>query len=156
MDRLAYLSSLPRKRIAAAALIRDGNDRVCLVKGNYRPDWHLPGGIIEPAESPADGCRRELLEELGLVIELGRLLCVEWVKDADDDEHGGIQLVYDGGVLDSEAVKRIVLPPDELDDVRFLDPQGARPLISERNQRRVAYGLGAVADGGVIELDRLL
>lgn len=38
----------------------------------YRPaledyTWELPGGLLEPGESPADCCRRELLEETGLV-----------------------------------------------------------------------------------------
>ena len=124
------------------------------MKGNYRPDWHLPGGTIEADESPVVGCRRELREELGLLIEPGRLLGVEWVKDVDD-EHGGLQLLYDGGVLDDDAIARIVLPPDELDDAGFFDPGTAQELLNDRNRRRIAYGLTALGDGNVVELDRL-
>ncbi|HEU5485291.1 MAG TPA: NUDIX hydrolase [Microlunatus sp.] len=154
MDRSAYLSSLPRKRVAAAALIRDERARVCVVKGNYRPDWHFPGGTIEADESPAAGCRRELLEELGLSIDLGRLLCVEWVTDGRDDAHGGLQLVYDGGVLPDDAIAHVVLPADELDDARFLAVEDALGLLSLRNQRRLTAGLAALLDGSVAELDR--
>jgi len=37
----------------------------------YRPvietfSWELPAGLLDPGESPADACRRELLEETGL------------------------------------------------------------------------------------------
>ena len=37
----------------------------------YRPaleafSWELPAGLVDPGESPADACRRELLEETGL------------------------------------------------------------------------------------------
>ena len=37
----------------------------------YRPAleafaWELPAGLVDPGESPTDGCRRELLEETGL------------------------------------------------------------------------------------------
>jgi ADP-ribose diphosphatase len=37
----------------------------------YRPAieafaWELPAGLVDPGESPADGCRRELEEETGL------------------------------------------------------------------------------------------
>ena len=37
----------------------------------YRPAieafaWELPAGLVDPGEDPADGCRRELLEETGL------------------------------------------------------------------------------------------
>jgi 8-oxo-dGTP pyrophosphatase MutT (NUDIX family) len=36
----------------------------------YRPalesfSWELPAGLVDPGESPAEGCRRELLEETG-------------------------------------------------------------------------------------------
>src|SRR5215472_13148091 len=36
----------------------------------YRPAleafaWELPAGLVDPGEDPADGCRRELLEETG-------------------------------------------------------------------------------------------
>jgi ADP-ribose pyrophosphatase len=38
----------------------------------YRPaleafTWELPAGLVDPGEDPADTCRRELLEETGLV-----------------------------------------------------------------------------------------
>jgi ADP-ribose pyrophosphatase len=37
----------------------------------YRPaleafSWELPAGLVDPGEDPAEGCRRELLEETGL------------------------------------------------------------------------------------------
>lgn len=37
----------------------------------YRPAieafaWELPAGLVDPGEAPAEGCRRELLEETGL------------------------------------------------------------------------------------------
>ena len=37
----------------------------------YRPvietfSWELPAGLLDPGETPADACRRELLEETGL------------------------------------------------------------------------------------------
>ncbi len=38
----------------------------------YRPaleafTWELPAGLVDPGEDPADGCRRELREETGLI-----------------------------------------------------------------------------------------
>jgi len=46
--------------------------RVLLVKRAVEPFrgyWDIPGGFLESGEHPADGARREILEETGLLIE---------------------------------------------------------------------------------------
>ena len=43
--------------------------QVLFVHQRYRPGWSLPGGSINRSETPSDGARRELAEEIGLVIE---------------------------------------------------------------------------------------
>ncbi|WP_086562533.1 NUDIX hydrolase [Streptomyces africanus] len=40
-------------------------DRVLMVFDRFRQGWELPGGLIEPGESPRQGAVRELLEESG-------------------------------------------------------------------------------------------
>ncbi|HYI26915.1 MAG TPA: NUDIX hydrolase [Bradyrhizobium sp.] len=53
--------------LAIVALTPDG--RIPIVR-QYRPaleafTWELPAGLAEPGEDPAEGCRREMLEETG-------------------------------------------------------------------------------------------
>jgi 8-oxo-dGTP pyrophosphatase MutT (NUDIX family) len=57
-----------RIREAVRALILDPQDRVLLVRFEFphRRVWALPGGGLEPGESPRDALRRELREEVGL------------------------------------------------------------------------------------------
>jgi mutator protein MutT len=47
--------------------------RVVLLQ-NEREEWELPGGKLEPGESPAGCVRREIHEELGLHVTIGPLL----------------------------------------------------------------------------------
>ncbi|MFB9621699.1 NUDIX hydrolase [Nonomuraea helvata] len=58
------------------AIIFDASDRLLLVKRGRPPGvglWSIPGGRLEPGESDADGLRREVLEETGLRVDVGRL-----------------------------------------------------------------------------------
>lgn len=153
LDRQAFLASLPRKRVAAGALIRDERGGICIVEPTYKTKWHFPGGTVEADESPAAGCRRELFEELGLDIAVGRLLCVEWVTE-DGDPHGALMFVYDGGVLGPAAIESISLPADELSAFRFVDPAEVDRWVSPANARRAASALGALTRGTVEEIDR--
>lgn len=69
-----------RKRVSADAIIRDHQGRILLVDPQYKPDWDTPGGMVEANESPRDAVHRELNEELGLDLQVGALLVVDWVS----------------------------------------------------------------------------
>ena len=61
----------------AGAVVHDGEGRLLLVRRAHEPGqgrWSLPGGRIEPGESAAEAAAREVLEETGLVVEVGELL----------------------------------------------------------------------------------
>lgn len=67
----------PRLVVAAAlirtALTRTGNGRTELLVGRCRSgEWELPGGKVEPRESEPQALRREIAEELGVAIVVGR------------------------------------------------------------------------------------
>ncbi len=49
--------------IGVRIIVRDGADRVLLVRHTYAPGWHFPGGAIDRRETAADAAVRELREE---------------------------------------------------------------------------------------------
>ncbi len=54
-----------------------------VVLGNRRGEWELPGGRLEFTDaSPEAALRREMLEELGLKVEVGRLVD-SWIYDVE-------------------------------------------------------------------------
>ncbi|GHD23023.1 NUDIX domain-containing protein [Streptomyces galbus] len=150
----AYIASLPRVLVGAAALFRDAEGRVLLVEPNYREGWALPGGTVESddGESPRQGARRETLEEIGLDRELGRLLAVDWVPGTDRPPL--VAYLYDGGVLDEDDLKAIRLQEEELLSWRLVPREDLPDHLLGSLGRRVLAALDALADGsGPLELE---
>ncbi len=66
---------MPEVLAVGAVAIRDG--ALLLVKRGRPPAvgrWSLPGGKVEPGESETDAVAREVAEETGLTVTVGRLL----------------------------------------------------------------------------------
>src|SRR5512144_1972777 len=59
-----------------SVVVRDGSDRVLLVRHVEGNDWTTPGGMLEPYETPADAAVRETWEETGLLVRLVRIVGV--------------------------------------------------------------------------------
>lgn len=137
---------LPRKGVAAGALLRDDVGRVLFVEPVYKPTWEIPGGVAEVDEPPLEACRRELGEELGLTLPVVRLLVVDWVP-AQGPWPDSLQFVLDGGILPPGAVEAIVLPPDELRAVHLMSLDEAAPHLRPGTLRRLRVAVD-VADAG--------
>ena len=50
-----------------AAIVRDSEGKILLVRHSYNPGWHLPGGGVGRGEPPDHAVMRELKEEVGLI-----------------------------------------------------------------------------------------
>jgi ADP-ribose pyrophosphatase YjhB (NUDIX family) len=70
------------------------DEQVLLHRAAYDTWWALPGGRVELHESSADALVREMREEMGVEVELLRLL---WVLErffASSQRHHSIQFYY--------------------------------------------------------------
>ncbi|WP_420036119.1 NUDIX hydrolase [Streptomyces sp. cg28] len=119
--------------LGAAALITDEIGRVLLVHPTYRKDdsWLLPGGVVEAGEHPHVTCRREITEELGLVLPLSAVLAVHSFSAHHPDLGpssacpGEVRFVFDAGTLTPDQVQAIRLPHEELSEYAFLETRDA-------------------------------
>jgi 8-oxo-dGTP diphosphatase len=140
-----YGATLPRKRMAAGVLLRDGAERVLLVEPTYKDYWDLPGGAVEADESPYDAAVREVTEELGIVVTPGRMLVVDWVPPLPDRTEGVI-VVYDGGIVEPEFDGRIRLNSGELRSWAWSTLPDADTRLSPLLARRVRAAVRAADD----------
>ena len=137
-----------RPRVAAGVLFRDDAGRVLLVKPTYKQGWDIPGGYVEPGESPKQAAAREVEEELGLTKAIGRLLVVDWAPHPDEGDK--LLFVFDGGVLE-QHVDDLVVDPSEIDRVAFISPNEAEGHLPSRLLERIT---SAVAGGDDPYLER--
>ncbi|MER5912940.1 NUDIX hydrolase [Streptomyces sp. NPDC001982] len=153
-DFATYIAGLPRVLAGAAALFRDAEGRVLLVEPNYRDGWALPGGTIESddGETPRQGARRETAEEIGLDVELGRLLAVDWVHGTGRPPL--VAYLYDGGVLSAGDLRSIRLQEEELLSWRLVPREEITDHLPGALGRRVLTALDVLAAGsGTAELE---
>lgn len=128
-----------RKLVVAGLIV--GDDRRILIS-QRRADqalplqWEFPGGKIEPGERPEEALVRELREELGVGVEVGRIWEVLFHPYPEFDL---LMLVYACRIVAGEARPVDVaavqwVRPDELPQWDILPAD--RPLVS----RLVAEG----------------
>jgi ADP-ribose pyrophosphatase YjhB (NUDIX family) len=134
---------VPRIPASAGALIFDHAGRLLVLKPTYKSGWTVPGGQMEDGgETPWEACRREVHEESGLIVEAGRLACVDFLRPRPD-RPGGMRFLFDCGALDDETLSAIVVQEDEISEYRFEEPGAALELLSGPLRRRVRAGVGA-------------
>jgi 8-oxo-dGTP pyrophosphatase MutT (NUDIX family) len=139
--------------MGAGALFRaNSHDGVLLVKPSYKPTWEIPGGMIEVGESPRTCCKRELREELGVDLPIGRLLIVDWLPPTQTTLDGWM-FVYDGGILNGDVTSRIVLPSDELVEWRLVGIGELDQYLPAHMARRIRVAHRCAIDGTTMDLE---
>jgi 8-oxo-dGTP diphosphatase len=136
-------AGVPRIPASAGALIFDPAGRLLILKPNYKHGWTIPGGQIDPTgESPWEGCRRETLEECGLQVERGRLLCVDFLRPKAR-RPGGVRFLFDCGTVSDERLAGVRLQEEEIEDHRVAELAQALELLSGPLRRRVSASVGS-------------
>jgi 8-oxo-dGTP diphosphatase len=145
-------SSLPVKRVAAGALIRNAEGAVLLVKPTYKEGWEIPGGLVEPGESPSEAVRRECREELGRDVAIGALLCVHYAESVRIPGDG-VMFVFDGGTSDADPGD-LVLPADELSAAAFVPPDDLARHLPPAMVHRLLAAIDATRTHTITYLER--
>jgi 8-oxo-dGTP diphosphatase len=106
-----------------------------LVRPTYKPYWDIPGGYVEPGETPKDACVREVFEELACACRSAgcspstgprtptKATRCRSYSTADTSRPMYVANIHFG---DGEIGKYAFIPPEKLDD--FTVPRLANRL----------------------------
>lgn len=132
----------PRIPASAGALIFDPAGRLLILEPTYKKGWTIPGGQVdEGGESPWDACRRETREECGLIVQRGRLACVDF-RPPRPGRVGGVRFLFDCGTFPEAAFGKLTLQAEEIRDYQLAALEEALELLSGPLRRRVSHVVG--------------
>jgi 8-oxo-dGTP diphosphatase len=131
----------PRSRAAGGVLVRDlpSGREVAIVHRPRYDDWSLPKGKLRPGEDWEQAALREVREETGMRGELGEEL--EPVRYRDRKGRPKLVRYWLMRPLDGAFA-----PGDEVDELRWLEPERAVELLDYPHDRELVGSLDP--DGG--------
>lgn len=114
---------------SAAVAIHDEGGRILMGLHSDRRIWVVPGGLIEPGETPADAAVRETWEETGLLIELTSVLGVYGGRELLVEYPNGDRASYIGTVFRGRVAGGQMRPDrEEILDLRYVSREELETL----------------------------
>lgn len=112
-------------RLTVDAWVRDRRGRLLLVRRGgppFRGKWALPGGFCDVGETTEEACAREVEEETGVEVRIGRLLGV--YSDPKRDPRGHtVSVLYE-----ARPVRGAARGGDDAVEARWFNPREAKSL----------------------------
>ncbi len=147
----AYYATQPAPLVAATGIVLDTRGRVLVLTTSYKADLELPGGTVEDTETPEEGLARELREELGLGVPVGRLLAVD-SRPPGPLGRSLIVHVHLVGPLTPQEADAISFPDGEITEACWLRPDEAAAVLPARLAHRLRAALDALHTGSFAHL----
>lgn len=102
----------------------------------FKGMWDLPGGFMEEKESPEDGMKREMREELGIEIEMGKLIGVFGPTSYpfDGQELDNVDIYYEVEIISGEPA---AMTGSDVMEIDWFDPNNLPPMAFETNVKAI-------------------
>jgi 8-oxo-dGTP diphosphatase len=125
-----------RPAVGVGGIVRDGAGRVLLVRrarGVHAGLWSFPGGHVEWGERLAAAVAREVREETGLAVTVGRLLYVAEVMEEEADPTPFHYVVLDFGC---DVAGGFTAASSDADAARWVGPSEWTSLLVTPSMRQ--------------------
>lgn len=105
-------------KVAQKAILVKG-DMVLISRGKGDVDmWELPGGRLHRTESPVEGLKREIKEELGVDAKIGQPIYVEQFKMRNPNEPEHFFIAYEAFLVDES--QPFMFDPVEVTEAKWI------------------------------------
>jgi len=128
----------PLHPLVGVGVVITQGDNMLLVKRAANPDkglWSVPGGLIEVGERATEAAGREVLEETGLVVDVGpRIGVVDKIEYDDSGEvlYHFIIIFYKASVVDGR-----LNPKDDALEAKWVPINGLKSIPITKSLREI-------------------
>lgn len=146
-----YHAQIPKRHIGVAGVFFNPEGNILIVKMSYQNHWGFPGGVIENNESPLEGLKRELREEINLEYHgTTTLRCIDSVQD----QYGySLQLMFDCGTLNQGLINNLKPDNDEIEQTEWVKIDEALSRLGPKTGIRFQSFLTAKEHNNFIYLE---
>ncbi|MBP6946166.1 MAG: NUDIX domain-containing protein [Candidatus Pacebacteria bacterium] len=104
-------------KVASKAIITRGNEVLIAFCNTRNPNklWDIPGGRVHHGEKPEGAVVREVMEELGVSIQVNSIILMEQFLHSEGPT---LLIAYEAELTNPEMP--FGLPTDEIDEVRWI------------------------------------
>jgi 8-oxo-dGTP pyrophosphatase MutT (NUDIX family) len=146
MTKIVYgerIGKQARLAIGCSAIIWDATkQRILLTRRADNGQWCLPSGRMEPGESIAETCAREVWEETGLRVRVTRLLGVYTSPDLIVEYPDGNKFQIVGFSFEAQVMGGELGLSDETTDYGYFAPDQIESMdLMEHHRERIADAL---------------
>lgn len=142
------ISKATELRPSVSAIITNGDGHVLLQLRSDNSLWGLPGGSVEIGESVTAALMREVWEETGLTVEIGRLVGVYSDPQSQVVRYpDGAVVHYINTLCTCRVVRGTLQTCDESLDLRYFDPTRLPENMVASHRIRVADAVAARPEG---------
>jgi 8-oxo-dGTP diphosphatase len=127
------MGELPRHSLSVTGIVVRDDGRVLTIQRQDDGRWVPPGGVLELAETPAEGVAREVLEETGIKVQADRLTGVY-----KNMRLGVVTLAFRCSMIDGQGQEDAT---DEAKHVVWLTVEEATQQMPEARAIRVVDAL---------------
>ena len=146
MTKIVYgerIGKQARLAVGCSAIIWDSTrSKILLTRRADNGQWCLPSGRMEPGESVAETCAREVLEETGLRVRVTRLLGVYTSPDFIVEYADGNKFQIVGISFETQVMGGELGLSDETTDYGYFTPDQIESMdLMEHHRERIADAL---------------